>query len=135
MRVLITGGAGFIGANFILYWIVNHPEDSIVNFDKLTYAGNLENLKDVEKNPNYSFVHGDIDLGTGDFHERLAGLNGYVGGDSCRRTSPTGVGSYSSGGSACPSWRRGVDVSSGRAATAKRRVAVAKPQIANGWLA
>ncbi len=59
-RILVTGGAGFIGSNFILYWMKNHPEDQIVNFDKLTYAGNLENLKDVEKNPNYSFVHADI---------------------------------------------------------------------------
>jgi dTDP-glucose 4,6-dehydratase len=60
MKLLVTGGAGFIGSNFILYWIQEHPEDQIVNFDKLTYAGNLENLVVVEKNPNYSFVHGDI---------------------------------------------------------------------------
>lgn len=60
MKILVTGGAGFIGSNFILYWIKNHPDDNIVNFDKLTYAGNLENLKTVEKNPNYSFIHGDI---------------------------------------------------------------------------
>ena len=60
MKLLVTGGAGFIGSNFILYWMKNHPEDQIVNFDKLTYAGNLENLKEVEKNPNYSFVHADI---------------------------------------------------------------------------
>lgn len=60
MKLLVTGGAGFIGSNFILYWMKNHPEDSIVNFDKLTYAGNLENLKDVEDNSHYSFVHGDI---------------------------------------------------------------------------
>ncbi|HVF69356.1 MAG TPA: dTDP-glucose 4,6-dehydratase [Xanthomonadales bacterium] len=60
MKLLITGGAGFIGSNFILYWIMNHPEDRIINLDKLTYAGNLENLKEVEKNPNYSFIHGDI---------------------------------------------------------------------------
>jgi dTDP-glucose 4,6-dehydratase len=60
MKLLVTGGAGFIGSNFILYWVKNHPEDHVVNFDKLTYAGNLENLKDVEENPNYSFVNGDI---------------------------------------------------------------------------
>ncbi|MCL5746907.1 MAG: dTDP-glucose 4,6-dehydratase [Patescibacteria group bacterium] len=60
MKLLVTGGAGFIGSNFILYWIKNHPEDTIVNFDKLTYAGNLENLKSVEKNKNYSFIQGDI---------------------------------------------------------------------------
>ncbi len=60
MKLLVTGGAGFIGSNFILYWLKNHPKDTIVNFDKLTYAGNLENLKSVEKNPKYSFIKGDI---------------------------------------------------------------------------
>lgn len=60
MKLLVTGGAGFIGSNFILYWLKNHPQDSIINLDKLTYAGNLENLKKVELNPNYSFVKGDI---------------------------------------------------------------------------
>jgi dTDP-glucose 4,6-dehydratase len=60
MKILVTGGAGFIGSNFILYWMRNHPDDQILNFDKLTYAGNLENLKDVQDNPNYSFVKGDI---------------------------------------------------------------------------
>ena len=60
MKLLVTGGAGFIGSNFILYWAKAHPDDIIVNFDKLTYAGNLENLKEVEHNPNYSFIHGDI---------------------------------------------------------------------------
>jgi dTDP-glucose 4,6-dehydratase len=60
MKLLVTGGAGFIGSNFILYWIKNHPDDSVINFDKLTYAGNLENLKEVEKNPNYVFIEGDI---------------------------------------------------------------------------
>jgi dTDP-glucose 4,6-dehydratase len=60
MKLLVTGGAGFIGSNFILYWLKNHREDQIVNLDKLTYAGNLENLKSIEGNPNYSFIHGDI---------------------------------------------------------------------------
>lgn len=60
MKLLVTGGAGFIGSNFILYWIKNYPTDQIVNLDKLTYAGNLSNLKEVENNPNYSFVQGDI---------------------------------------------------------------------------
>ncbi|MFZ5845241.1 MAG: dTDP-glucose 4,6-dehydratase [Patescibacteria group bacterium] len=60
MKLLVTGGAGFIGANFILYWLKEHGEDEIVNFDKLTYAGNLENLISVEKNPHYQFVKGDI---------------------------------------------------------------------------
>lgn len=60
MKLLITGGAGFIGSNFILYWMKHHPEDQVVNYDKLTYAGNLENLASVQDNPNYSFIQGDI---------------------------------------------------------------------------
>jgi dTDP-glucose 4,6-dehydratase len=60
MKILVTGGAGFIGSNFILYWLKNHPQDLIVNFDKLTYAGNLENLQSVQNNPNYQFIQGDI---------------------------------------------------------------------------
>ncbi|MBI2036482.1 dTDP-glucose 4,6-dehydratase [Candidatus Microgenomates bacterium] len=60
MRLLVTGGAGFIGSNFILYWMKNHPQDSIINLDKLTYAGNLDNLQAVAGNPNYSFIKGDI---------------------------------------------------------------------------
>ncbi|HUD04938.1 MAG TPA: dTDP-glucose 4,6-dehydratase [Patescibacteria group bacterium] len=60
MKILVTGGAGFIGSNFILYWFKNHPQDSIVNLDKLTYAGNLENLKSIQDNPNYKFIQGDI---------------------------------------------------------------------------
>ena len=60
MKILVTGGAGFIGSNFILYWIKNHPDDQIVNLDKLTYAGNLENLKSVEESSNYKFIKGDI---------------------------------------------------------------------------
>lgn len=60
MKILVTGGAGFIGSNFIRYWLKHHANDEIVNFDKLTYAGNLENLKDIEKDPRYSFVQGDI---------------------------------------------------------------------------
>lgn len=62
MKLLVTGGAGFIGSNFIRYWLKNHPDDGVVNFDKLTYAGNLENLKDIEQSHNdrYTFVKGDI---------------------------------------------------------------------------
>lgn len=60
MKLLVTGGAGFIGSNFILYWLKKHPQDYIVNLDKLTYAGNLENLKSVEKNSHYTFIKGDI---------------------------------------------------------------------------
>lgn len=58
--VLVTGGAGFIGSNFVRYWLKQHPGDRVVNLDALTYAGNLENLKEVEKAQGYRFVHGDI---------------------------------------------------------------------------
>jgi len=60
MRLFITGGAGFIGSNFIRHVLANYPDYSIVNFDKLTYAGNLDNLRDVAANAGYSFVRGDI---------------------------------------------------------------------------
>ncbi len=60
MKLLVTGGAGFIGSNFILYILDKYPNYEIINFDKLTYAGNLENLKSVENHPNYKFVKGDI---------------------------------------------------------------------------
>jgi dTDP-glucose 4,6-dehydratase len=58
--ILVTGGAGFIGSNFIHYLAAHHPDWRIINLDKLTYAGNLENLRGVEDRPNYRFVHGDI---------------------------------------------------------------------------
>lgn len=64
MKVLVTGGAGFIGSNFVRYWLKNHPHDTVVNFDALTYAGNLDSLHDLTVNPEYKdryrFVHGDI---------------------------------------------------------------------------
>jgi len=59
-KILVTGGAGFIGSNFIRYILKKYPEHEIVNLDLLTYAGNLENLKDIEGNKNYKFVKGDI---------------------------------------------------------------------------
>jgi dTDP-glucose 4,6-dehydratase len=59
-RILVTGGAGFIGSNFINYILSNRKEIFIVNLDKLTYAGNLQNLKSVENHANYTFVKGDI---------------------------------------------------------------------------
>jgi len=60
MKLLVTGGAGFIGSNFIHHILSEHPDWEIVNLDKLTYAGNLENLKDIENDPRYHFVKGDI---------------------------------------------------------------------------
>jgi dTDP-glucose 4,6-dehydratase len=60
MKLLVTGGSGFIGSNFIRYWVSRHPDDSIVNLDAITYAGNIANLRDLESNPNYRFVKGDI---------------------------------------------------------------------------
>lgn len=60
MKLLVTGGAGFIGSNFIHYWTKFHPEDQVINLDALTYAGHQESLKDVEGKPNYKFVKGDI---------------------------------------------------------------------------
>jgi dTDP-glucose 4,6-dehydratase len=58
--IMITGGAGFIGSHVIRYFLKNYPQYRIVNFDKLTYSGNLENLKDVESHENYTFIKGDI---------------------------------------------------------------------------
>src|SRR5215469_16501957 len=60
MKVLVTGGAGFIGANFFRHLLAHTSDYSIVNLDKLTYAGNLSNLKDFVASPRYSFIHGDI---------------------------------------------------------------------------
>jgi len=60
MNILVTGGAGFIGSNFIHYMLDKYNDYQVINLDKLTYAGNLENLKEVEDNPNYKFIKGDI---------------------------------------------------------------------------
>ncbi len=60
MRIVVTGGAGFIGSNYIRYLLEHHDDVQVVNFDKLTYAGNLQNLSGVDADPRYSFVRGDI---------------------------------------------------------------------------
>ncbi|KZE68293.1 dTDP-glucose 4,6-dehydratase [Paenibacillus jamilae] len=60
MKLLVTGGAGFIGSNFVLYMLKQHPDYEIVNIDALTYAGNLENLKSIENHPKHTFVKADI---------------------------------------------------------------------------
>ncbi|MFA6457183.1 MAG: GDP-mannose 4,6-dehydratase, partial [Bacteroidota bacterium] len=59
-NILVTGGAGFIGSNFVQFMLNKYPQYRIVNFDSLTYAGNLENLTTIEHHPNYLFVKGDI---------------------------------------------------------------------------
>jgi len=58
--ILVTGGAGFIGSCYVRHILKKHPEYKVINIDALTYCGNLENLKDIENNPNYTFVHGNI---------------------------------------------------------------------------
>ncbi len=68
-QILVTGGCGFIGSNFVRYMLRQHPEYTIVNLDKLTYAGNPENLRDVDHLPTYRFEHGDI--GDRELVERL----------------------------------------------------------------
>lgn len=60
MKIVVTGGAGFIGGNFVHYMLDKHPEDSIICLDKLTYAGNMETLADVMENPNFTFIKADI---------------------------------------------------------------------------
>lgn len=64
MTILVTGGAGFMGSNFIRFMLAHHSDIRIVNLDKLTYAGNLENLRDVEHDPRYTFLKGDIAVET-----------------------------------------------------------------------
>ena len=60
MNIIVTGGAGFIGANFVYYMLKKRPEDKIICFDKLTYAGNMETLAEAMKNDKFKFVRGDI---------------------------------------------------------------------------
>jgi dTDP-glucose 4,6-dehydratase len=60
MKIVITGGAGFMGSNFVRYMVNKYPQHQFINFDKLTYAGNLENLRDIESKENYRFIRGDV---------------------------------------------------------------------------
>jgi len=60
LKILVTGGAGFIGSNFIRYFLETYPDASVLNLDKLTYAGSLDNLTDIASRPNYEFVRGDV---------------------------------------------------------------------------
>ena len=60
MKILVTGGAGFIGSNFLRYLLHTRPDVELFNFDKLTYAGNIENLIELDRDPRYHFVRGDI---------------------------------------------------------------------------
>ena len=60
MKILVTGGCGFIGSNFIHYFLKKYPDDSLINVDKLTYAGNLKNLSALSRSPRYAFIRGDI---------------------------------------------------------------------------
>lgn len=76
MRILVTGGAGFIGSNFVRLVLTRYP-DEVVVLDKLTYAGNLENLRDVENNPRYRFLRGDI-ADRGAVQEAMQGVNAVV---------------------------------------------------------
>jgi dTDP-glucose 4,6-dehydratase len=77
MKILVTGGAGFIGSNFVRYLLAAHPEDSVVNLDKLTYAGNPDNLRDVAGDPRYRFVKGDI-CEAAVVREAMAGMDAVV---------------------------------------------------------
>lgn len=77
MHILITGGAGFIGSHVVRHFLKSYPSYTITNLDKLTYAGNLANLRDIESNPNYRFVKGDIT--DGDFLLQLFQENQFDG--------------------------------------------------------
>jgi len=77
VKILVTGGAGFIGSNFVRHVLAHHPGDSVLNLDKLTYAGNLENLRDVETDPRYRFVKGDIGDGVA-VREAMRGTDAVV---------------------------------------------------------
>ena len=88
-NIVITGGAGFIGSHVVRLFVNKYPEYHIINLDKLTYAGNLANLKDIEDKPNYTFVKGDIC----DFDLMLKLMQDYMGLDNrFRMNKPSTVG-------------------------------------------
>jgi dTDP-glucose 4,6-dehydratase len=77
VRILVTGGSGFIGSNFIRHVLASRPDDAVTNLDRLTYAGNPDNLRDVERDPRYRFVRGDVCDGPL-VREVLAGMDAMV---------------------------------------------------------
>lgn len=77
MKLLVTGGAGFMGSNFIRYILSKYPDYSVVNLDKLTYSGNLDNLREVESNPRYTFIKGDI-ANAGDIEKAINGVDAVI---------------------------------------------------------
>ena len=92
MTILVTGGAGFIGSNFVLDWLANPKAEPVVNLDKLTYAGNLANLQAVQNDARHHFVHGDI--GDVDLIEKVLRACNPSGGELCCRVARRSLDSW-----------------------------------------